>query len=98
MRNKLLIDENTIAGFSWPLLQRQSNQVAESASRQGVGIRKKAIVRVEADVWPTFHRFGQDVRTKSSRQRGGDRDVEVFVFEIFGIFEKNPNVPAVARS
>ena len=50
------------------LLQRQGDQVAETALGQRVLIGKEAVVGIQADVRPAFHRFGQEVRTEPAGQ------------------------------
>ena len=69
------------------LLQRQGDQVAESAVRHRVLIRKQTVVRIQADVRPTLHRLGQDVGAQPAGQRGRN-----------GLLEEEPDVRRLVRS
>ena len=81
----LLVEEDAVATFPRLFLQRQGDQIAETALGQRVLIGEEAVIRIQADIRPAFHRFGQDVRTEPACQRGRD-----------GLLEEQPDVPAVA--
>jgi hypothetical protein len=74
--NEAVVKKHAIALITCALLERQSDQVTEATLGQRVLVRKEAIVRIEADVWPAFHRLGQQVGTKASHQRRRQRIVE----------------------
>jgi hypothetical protein len=86
-RREVVIDEDAVRLVAGSLLQRQGDQVAESPLGQGVLIRKETVVGVQPDVRPMLHRFGEEVRPETTRQRGWD-----------GVLEEQPHVSAAARS
>ena len=55
------------------MLQRQGYQVAKTAGRHSVLVRKKSVVGFEADVRVRFHGFCQDMRPKPSGRCCRDR-------------------------
>ena len=69
----LLEDKDAVAEFSRLLLQRQCNQIAETTLWQGVLVGKQPIVRIQADIRPLVHRFGQNMGTELTSQYGGNR-------------------------
>src|SRR6266446_6170337 len=87
MRDAVVVEEDAVAVTAAVFLQRQCDQIAESTAWQGVLIREEPVVRIEADVRPTFHRLGQDVRAELSRERGWHR-----------LFEEQPHVAAPPRA
>ena len=80
------IDEHAVAGFSWPALQRQGNQIAESTVRQRVLAGKEAIIGTEPEVGPVVHRLGEKQRAQPARETGRHGGVE-----------EQPDVTAVPR-
>ena len=86
IRDALVVEEDAIAVTAAFLLQRQSDQVAESSVRQGVLIREESVVRVEADIRPPLHRFRQDMRAELPRERSRH-----------GLLEEEPRVAAPTR-
>ena len=71
-----VIEEHAVALLSGALLQRQGNQIAESALRHRVLIWEQSVVRIQPDVRAALHGFGQQVRPESASLRGRDRTVE----------------------
>src|SRR5207247_3203976 len=59
MRSESLVQENAITQFSQTLLERQGDQVAEAALRQGVLLRQEPIVRIGADYGSALHGLRQ---------------------------------------
>ena len=62
------IDEHAVAGLSWPALQRQGDQVAESAVRQRVLAGKEPVIGTESEVGPLIHRLGEQQRAQPPRE------------------------------
>ena len=87
MRDAAIVEEDAVAVATSVLLQRHGDQIAEPSLRQRVLVREEAIVRIEPDVRPTFHRLGQDVGAELSRERSGH-----------GLFEEQPHVAAPPRT
>src|ERR1700694_3845330 len=70
--SKSIVNEYGVAGLSWPPLQRQCDEIAEPAGRQGVLIGEKPIVGPQANLGPAFHRLGQRVGAELPCQGGRD--------------------------
>ncbi len=87
MRFECFIYEKRVPAFACPSLKRQRDEVPEAAGRHGILIRKEAIVGLEADFGPAFHRFGQ---------QGGTELPRVARSHVFG--EEDPHVPALPGS
>lgn len=51
-------------------LQWQGDQVPESSLGHRVLTRKEAVVRIQTDIRSPLHRFGEDMRSEPSSQRG----------------------------
>ena len=64
-------------------LEWQGDQVPESSLRHRVLTWKEAVVRIQADIRPPLHRFGEDMRSEPSSQRGRN-----------GFLEEEPDVRA----
>ncbi len=65
----MFVQEHGVALLAWSSLQWERNQIPEPAVREGVLVRKEAIVRVEANVWPRLHRLRQQMRPEATSQR-----------------------------
>lgn len=87
MRSELAVEEQTIAALARPLLERQRDQIAETALRKRVLVWKEPIVGVESDLRAPLHRLGQDVSAEFARERRWNR-----------LLEKEPNMPTAART
>ena len=81
----LFVDEDAVARFPRLFLQRQGDQVAESALGQRVLVGKEAVVGIEADLRPALHGFGEQVGAEPPCQGGGN-----------GLGEEQPDMAAVA--
>jgi hypothetical protein len=81
--DQVLIDEDAVVLPAWALLQRQGDQISESSLRHRVLIGKEAVVRIQADIRSPLHRFGEDMRSELSSQRGRN-----------GFLEEEPDVRA----
>ena len=79
-----VVQEHAVALLPRALLQRQGNQVAEAALRHRVLVGETAVVRIQPDVRPALHGFGQHERTEPAGQGGRNRAVE-----------EDPDVPAM---
>lgn len=75
-RGQVVVHKDAVPFVPRCLLQRQRNQVAESSLWHRVLIGEKAVVRIETDLGPTFHRFGEEVRSKPPGQGRGHRLLE----------------------
>jgi hypothetical protein len=84
---QLFVKEHAVVALPQALLQRQGDQIAEAALRQGVLVRKETVVRIQPDVWSPFHRLGENVRTEFPRQDSR-----------YGLDEEQPQVTTVARA
>jgi hypothetical protein len=84
-RKSLLVEKNAVAQVSWAFLQRQGDQIAETTLRQSILIGKETVIRIQPDVRPEFHRFGQDIGPEPASQRGGH-----------GLLKEQPDVASVA--
>jgi len=84
---EIVIEEQAVAPLTRLLLQRQGDQVAESALRQSVLVGKEAVVRIQADVGPVLHRFRENQRTELAGECGRK-----------GLVEKEPHVRAGSRA
>lgn len=71
-----------MTAFAGSLLQRQRDEIAESALRQGVLIGKQPVVRVQAHVRALLHGLGQEVCAESPRERRRNR-----------LLEEDPDMP-----
>ena len=76
MRDAVVVEEDAVAVTAAVFLQWQRDQIAESTVWQGVLIREEPVVRIETEVRPTFHRLGQNVAAKLSRECGRHSLVE----------------------
>src|SRR5579872_3187667 len=64
MRAEILIEEDAVAIFPRPILQRERDQVAETAGRHRILTREEAAVRTEADIRVTIHSCRHEERAK----------------------------------
>src|SRR5436190_2583237 len=55
------------------MLQRQRNQVAESAPWHRVLVREQAVIRIKANGVTKIHRLRKERASHSARRRGGHR-------------------------
>ena len=69
------------------VLERQRDQVAESAAWHGVLVREEPVVRLHAELVAPGHRLGDQVAAHLAGDAGGD-----------GRREEEPDVGAVART
>jgi hypothetical protein len=82
-RIERVIQKHAVALIARHLLQRQCDQVSESALRQEILVGKEAVVGIQSDVWPVFHGLCQQGGTEPSGQ--GRRDC---------LLEEQPDVSA----
>ena len=59
--HETLVKKDAVAALARPFLQGQGDEIAESSLRQRVLIGKQPIVRLQPDVGPFLHGFGQQV-------------------------------------
>ena len=87
MRREVIVEKDAVAAFPRSLLQRQRDQITKTAIGQCVLIGEEPIIRIQPDVRPALHRFGQNVGPKfpSHPRRNG-------------VFKEKPDMPAVARA
>jgi hypothetical protein len=75
-RHKALVEKDAMTAFARTLLQRQRDEIAESALRQRVLIGKQPVVGVQADIGALLHGLGQEVRAEAPRERRRNRLLE----------------------
>jgi hypothetical protein len=81
----VLVQEDAVAVLAWTALQRQCDEIAETAVRERVLAGEQAVVGVQPDVGALLHRLGEQVRPEPPRQSGWQR-----------IFEEQPDVTAAS--
>ena len=86
-RLQVVIEEDGVAALSGTELERQSDEIPESALRHGILIREEPVVGLQADVAVPHHRLGQQVT--GHRPRG---------YRSYWIREKEPGMGAVTRT
>ena len=59
--HELIVDEDRVPHLTRTVLERQRNEIAESAPGQGVLVGEQAIVRSQAELMTATHRLGDDV-------------------------------------
>ena len=79
--HELVVDEDRVAHLARTVLERQGNEIAESAPGQGVLVGEEAIVRSHAQLMAATHRLGNEIaahlarRGRSHRCREEERDM-----------------------
>ncbi len=68
-----VVDEQRVAKRACFRLERQRDEVAEPTPRQGVLVRKEAVVRVHAELVAARHRLGEKKAAHAPRNAGVDR-------------------------
>jgi hypothetical protein len=59
--HELVVDEDRVAHLARTVLERQGNEIAESAPGQGVLVGEEAIVLSHAQLMAATHRLGDEV-------------------------------------
>ena len=85
IRSQFIINEDAVAVLPGPALQRQRDQIAESASRHGVLAGKEPIIRIRNPSRPALHRLRHQMGTELARL--GCRH---------GFREEDPDMTAIA--
>ena len=70
------VEKDAVSPLPRLFLQRQRDQAAEAALRHRILARKKAVVRVEAELRPLLHRLGEHVRAEAAGERRRNRLLE----------------------
>src|SRR5215471_13175127 len=65
VRCEVHVDEHRICAIAWTLLQRQGNQITETAFRERVLIGEETVIGPQANLGAAFHRLGYDVGAKT---------------------------------
>src|SRR5829696_3347625 len=86
-RGKVVIEEHAVVLVPWSFLQWQGDQVPEPSLRHRVLTWKEAVVRIQTNIRSPLHRFGEDMRSEPSSQRGRN-----------GFLEEEPDVRASSRA
>src|SRR5439155_9325105 len=77
MGNRPVIDEDGIAHLARAVLERERDEVAESAARKGVLVWEESIVRLHAQLVAAGHRLGDQIAAHlAGRGRRDDRSEE----------------------
>ena len=82
-----LIEKEAVAVLARFPLQRQGDQIAQSAFRERILAGEEAVIGVQADLRPALHGLRQQEGAHLARQRGRN-----------WLGEEEPAVPAVART
>ncbi|MFN7924867.1 MAG: hypothetical protein U0Q16_32510 [Bryobacteraceae bacterium] len=81
----LFVEKYAAAQLAWSFLERQRDEIPETALGHGVLIREEPIIGIKAELVTALHRLGEQQRSQGARETSGN-----------GPLEENPNVCPVS--